>query len=328
MSGVFEVEVHEDVDRLSELIKEASFMAYVNLHGSFQGIMRVVGEELTRSLVEITGRAVDKCLYVRFGLKADDHWDEVYLLMCNNVILGIHGEVGKTEKVGKKCLEEVIDKVNAKAYSRGVIELVEIPSKMVEEHLGVTLVKEAKPPAPVKPEAPEARLATPPKPPEIERVVEGVGETIPIETSVSRTESLTPIKPPEEAVKPPPPQFKPIEIPPPSVETPSVKPMVIEEIGRTLDSAILDFSDKLSQLTSKENVGVTLAMVTGDPDKLEIEVTVARLGIMKKKEKMLKLAESIASLMQEIVSTHKGSQKEIIVMIKHGFEAVRVTRRI
>lgn len=328
MGSVFEVEVHEEVDRLSELIKEASFIAYVNLHGSFQGIMRVVGEELTRSLVEIAGKAVDKCLYTRFGLKANDYWDEIYLLMCNNVIIGVHGEVGKTEKFGKKCLEEVVNKVNVGAYSRGVIELVEIPLKLVEEQLHVSLVKEVKPPVEAKPAVPEPRLTTPPKPPEIERAVEGISETIPIETSVSRTESLTPVKPPEEAVKPTLPVLKPIETPPPGVEVPSIKPMVIEEIGRTLDSAILDFSDRLSQLTNRENVGVTLAMVAGDPDKLEIEVSVARLGIMKKKERMLKLAESIANLMYEIVAGRKGSQKEIIVTIKHGFEAVRVTKKV
>ncbi|MEM1878082.1 MAG: hypothetical protein QW669_04355, partial [Desulfurococcaceae archaeon] len=118
---------------------------------------------------------------------------------------------------------------------------------------------------------------------------------------------------------------------PPEIPVPeaiSKKPVVIEELSIALDKPIIDFTDRLVQLASGENIGISSAVVSGDMDRLDVEVSIARLGITRKREKMLRLAESIANILSDILVKQKASQKEIAIVVRHGYEAVKFTKRI
>lgn len=328
MSKPVELEVHEEIDTFSTKIRDSSFLAYVSLHGVFQGMIRVSKEELSLSIAEVVSRSVNRCFYIRLGLKTNEHWDEIYVLLCNSMVLGVNGEVGGKEAVGSNCLEEVINGINSGKYSRGLIEITEIPVKFVEERLGVDVATLSKPkPQLPPPPSKEKGLVTEEKPSEIERIVEEVA-TIPIETSISRTETLaTHVKPTlEEKAPPQTPALKPPEIPSP--ESIVKKPVVIEELSAALDKPIMDFTDRIVQLASSENIGVSSAVVSGDMDRLEVEVSIARLGITRKREKMLRLAESVINILNDVLIKQKAPQKEVAVVIRHGYEAVRVSKRI
>lgn len=327
MSSSIELEIHENIEEFSSKIRDSSFLAYVSLHGAFQGMIRVGKEELSSSLSEVVSKSENRCFYIRMGMKSDEYWDEAYALICNGVILGVNGEIKGKEVSGSACLEEVVNGINSGRYNRGLIEITEIPVKFVEEKLSIDVSSLGKPkPRLPPPPSKERGLVTEEKPAEIERLVEEAA-TIPIETSISRTETLTPpVKPTTVEKAPPTPVLKPPEIPPP--ETITKKPVVIEELSVALDKPITDFTDKLVQLASGENIGISSAVVSGDMDRLDIEVSIARLGITRKREKMLKLAESIANLLNDVLVKQKASQKEVVIVIRHGYEAVKFTRRI
>lgn len=326
MSRTVELEVHEEIEAFSNKIRDSSFLAYVSLHGVFQGMIRVSKEELSSSIAEVASKSVNRCFYIRIGLKTNEHWDETYILLCNGVVLGVNGEISGKEFIGSNCLEEIVNGINVGKYSRGLIEITEIPVKFVEERLGIDVSTLGKPKPQLPPPPPKEKgLVTEEKPAEIERLVEEVA-TIPIETSISRTETLAAqMKPQVEEKTPPPPVLKPPEMPPP--ETLVKKPVVIEELSVTLDRPVTDFTDKLVQLASSENIGISSAVVSGDMDRLEVEVSIARLGITRKREKMLRLAESIVNILNDILVKQKAPQKEIGVVVRHGYEAVRVTKK-
>ncbi|MEM1661944.1 MAG: hypothetical protein QXT47_02655 [Desulfurococcaceae archaeon] len=327
MSGLVEIEVHENIEDFSNKIKDSSFLAYVSLHGVFQGMIRVGREDLSSSLSEVVSKSENRCFYIRLGMKINGDWDEAYVLVCNGVLLGVNGEIRGREVSGSACLEEVVNGINSGRYSKGLIEITEIPVKFVEERLGVDVSSLGKPkPRLPPPPSKERRLVTEEKPTEIERLVEEA-TTIPIETSISRTETLVPhVKPPAEERITPSPVLKPPEIPVP--EAISKKPVVIEELSIALDKPIIDFTDRLVQLASGENIGISSAVVSGDMDRLDVEVSIARLGITRKREKMLRLAESIANILSDILVKQKASQKEIAIVVRHGYEAVKFTKRI
>lgn len=328
---IVEIEFYEGVDNVSEKLKNSTFIAYINLHGSFQGVTRVSGDTISHSLKEILNKSSNRCLFNRISLKRNSEWDELLLMICNALVIACYGDIGGKEIIGGKALEEAIRRINENAYSKGIIETIETPTKLVEEQLGVKIEAiTEKPVEEIKPEAPQkTSLKTEEKPPEIEEVIEEgleTAATIPVETSVSKTEML-----PEQ--KEIPPEHMGLPIPQPRIEekreekTISKKPMVIEEISR-LDKPLMDLSERLLDLASSENINILNAVVKGDPDILEIEMTVAKLGFGRKREKMLRLTNSLADLFTDILIKNHAPQKELIVVVRHGYDAVKIVRKI
>jgi len=327
----------DELDSVSSKLKDISVQAYLSLHGSFQGIVRASYSEIPGLFKELV-RARDRCFLYRLSLKRAEVWDDVTLVVCGDTVIAVTGVISGSEVAGLKTLEELVNNINRGEYSHGVVEIHEIPPRIIEEKLGVKVSVEAKPPPQPQPVTVEEKpvLVTEPKPPEVERAVEEVsgkstGVTLPLESTITRTE-LLPQKQIEEVRGELKPQQLPAPLPesqeaPVKAETTTRKPVVIEELA-SMDQQIIEFSDKLSSLLSEENVSMTDAVVYGDPDKLEVEISLTKLGWMKKREKMLKIAESIADILSSIVIKNKGSQKEIAVTVKHGLDAVRVSKKV
>jgi len=328
----------DELDSVSSKLKDISVQAYLSLHGSFQGVVRASHSEIPGLFRELV-RARDRCFLYRLSLKRAEVWDDVTLVMCGDTVIAVTGVIGGSEVTGLKTLEELVNSINKGEYSHGVVEIHEIPPRIIEEKLGVKVSVEAKPPSPqIQPAAVEEKpvLVAEQKPPEVERAVEEIsgkstGVTLPLESTITRTE-LLPQKQVEEVRG----EHKLPQIPAPLPELPETpvkaettarKPVVVEELA-SMDQQIIEFSDRLSSLLSEENVSMTDAVVYGDPDKLEVEISLAKLGWVKKREKMLKIAESVADILSSIVIKNKGSQKEIAVTVKHGLDAVRVTKKI
>ncbi len=331
-SDVVEIEFYEKINELSEKIKTSAFIAYVNLHGVFQGVTRVTGEEITSIFKEMVGKSRGRCLYNRISFKKNGAWDEVVIIICNGLVIASHGEIDDEENLGEELLKKIIKNINENLYTRGIIETIELPEKLVKEQLNIDIEEISRKEEVIEEEKPELSLKAEEKAPEIEEVIEKgleTAATIPVETSISKTEML----PGEEKREVPPEVASALGLPPqpkPTIEAEekiTKKPMVIEEISR-LDKPLMDLSDRLIELSSSENINISNAVVQGDPDRLDLEVTITRLGWGRKREKMLKLANSIADILSSILLKNRASQKELIITVRHGYDAVRITRRL
>ena len=332
-----ELEYIDEIEETSKKLKDTFIQAYINLHGNFQGIIRVASSEIPNVFKELV-REPGRCYFYRLNMRRDGEWDEILIILCGNTVIASHGVIGDKEVEGVKALEELVKNINKEVYTHGIIETIELSPRLIEEKLGVSvkhLISEAK----VEKKEEKPRLVAEEKPPEIEEVVEKSVKseeaiaTIPIESSMTRTESL-PEKAVEEEKKPPtPPQLPPTmpqpsrPIPPAETKPVTRKPMVLEEISE-LDKPVLEFSDKLINILSEENLSLSDAVIQGDPDRLEVEVTITKLGWMKKREKMLRIAENIANILSNILVKNRASQKEITVTVKHGFNAVRISKKL
>jgi len=325
-----EIKLYDGIDSVSDKLRNSTFLAYINLYGAFQGVERVSGEEILNVFKELSSKSVDRCLFSRISLKRNGEWDEVSIIICNNIVVASAGEILGEEKIGSEIMQEIIRNINSNTYTRGIVENIEIPVKMVVEQLGV-LIEGLKPPL-EKPVEEKPSLKAEEKPPEIEEVIEEKSEvaaTIPVETGLSRTEAL-----PIEKKTPPPEALTPPQLPPaPRVEEVVEKeervrkPVVIEELSG-LDKVVIDLNDRMISLASSENVNITNAVVTGDPDKLEVEVNISKLGWGRKREKMMKLANSIADILTSILIKNRASQKELAVTVRHGYDAVKIMKKI
>ncbi len=332
-SKTVELEYVEEIEEASKKLKDTFIQAYINLHGNFQGITRVSAGEIGNIFKDLI-KEPSRCYFHRLNLRRNGEWDELLIILCGNTVVASHGYIKEKEVSGVTALEELAKNVNSEVYTHGIIETIEIPPRLIEEKLGVSIkqvVKEAKPEEKVE-EKP--RLKAEEKPPELEEVVEKTATpetiaTIPLETSITRTESL-PEKPATEEEKKIPPTLPPFVKPEVKHEEPTTitrKPIVLEEAIQ-LDKPILEFSDRLTSILSEKNINLSDAIIQGDPDKLEVEVTVTKLGWGRKREKMLKIAENIANILSSILAKNKAPQKELIVTVKHGFNAVRISKKL
>ncbi len=329
-----EIQVFDGIEEVSEKIKQSTFEAYMTLEGVFQGIERIMGDQIPQVLKEITDRTHRKCLFARLSLrKRDGKWDEVILLVCNKIVMVAHGNIDDEELSGKDCLVKLAFNINRNVYTIGMIELTELPVSFIERRLGVSLEligmpKEVEEEKPKKP-----KLAVKPKR-EVEELIEG-GEkpsmTIPVETSLEQTKILTV----EEARKFLPPTLVPaLNIPgvkrvveeEKKVEA-KAKPLKIREII-DLDKAIIELSDKLLDLAGAERINILQAIVTGGLDELIVEITITKLGLTRKRAKMLSIANSIADTFHEIMSRDNKGFKKVTVIVRHGYDAVKVTREL
>lgn len=329
-----EIEVHEDIEAISEQIKQSTFEAYITLEGVFQGVERIIGEQIPSVIKEITEKTRNRCLFTRLSLRRKEgKWDELVLLVCNKVIVAAHGVVDNEELSGQKCLERLAVNINKNQYSVGIIELTELPVSFVEKRLGVGLESigmERKPEEAGK----RPRLVAPPKK-GVEELVGGETEikpsvTIPVETSIEQTKILTV----EEARRFLPPTIAsaiqlPGVRPPQPEEEAKVKagPMKVGEII-SIDKPIIEISDKMMELSSKERINILQAVITGGYDELIAELMITKLGLTRKRAKMLKIAKSLAEALKEELRKNNGRFKKITVIVTHGYDAVKVSTEL
>lgn len=326
-SKEIELEYYERLNDVSIKLKDTALQAYISLNGVFIGLNRYSGKDIVDIYKSII-RESNRCFFHRISLRRNGEWDEVLLIICGKLIIASYGFVENREAFGKELLENVVNNINANKYTHCVLETMEIPLKLIEEKLGIdvkSIVIEEKvvEEKPVEIEKPS--LKTEEKPVEIEKIVEEMTTretvaTIPIETSVSRTETI-----PEEKVV----EREKVEtalIEKPSPETYIRKPVVLEEITQ-LDKPVIEFSDKLVSLADRESIGLTNVVVYGDQDKLDVEIVVSKIGWSKKRERMIKLAENIADILSNILLKHNAPQRELTVTIRHGLNAVKISKK-
>lgn len=327
VSETIELEYYDRLNNISSKLKDATLQAYISLNGIFTGLARFSGRDISNMYKSLV-RETNRCYFHRISLRRDSDWDEVLIILCGRTIIASYGFIENKEISGKELLEKVVDNIDNKKYTHCVLETMEIPMKLVEEKLGVdtkSLLIEEKVSEEKRIEE-KPSLKTGEKPVEIERIVEEVSApetlaTIPIETSVSRTETI-----PEEKVSEGE-RFETSLVEKQITETYVRKPTVLEEITH-LDKPVLEFSDKLVGLADRESIGLSNIAVYGDQDRLDVEVVVSKIGWSKKREKMLNLAESIANILSNILLKHNAPQRELIITIRHGLNAIRVFKRI
>ncbi len=336
MDQPVEITVHENIEELSEKIKSPTFEAYKTLEGVFQGIERVIGDQIPKIFEELTERSSHKCLYVRLSLrKKSGAWDEGILLICNKKVLASHGVFDEKNYSGRESLEILARNINQDMYTAGLIEITELPIRFIKERLGVKIeeavaekeeeVKARKPP----------RLAAKPREEKIEEVIEGAEKTsvtIPVEMSMEKTKILSV----EEAKKFLPPTIAPIMNipgvkPPETIKEEKVKkpakPLKIEEVMSVEDS-ILELNDRLIDLSSREKIHIIQAVVMGGYEELTIEIAITKLGLVNKRAKMIKIAETIAKVLEDILSKQRSPFRRITVIVRHGYDAVKITREV
>ncbi len=328
-----EIQVYDGIEDASEQIKQSTFEAYMTLEGVFQGIERIVGDQIPAVLKEITERTRKKCLFARLSLRrTDGKWDEAILLVCNRIVMAAHGIIDSKELSGKACLSRLASNINLNIYTIGMIELTELPLSFIEKRLGISLeaigmterVEEERPKKP--------KLAVKP-PKEVEEIIEGEGKpsmTIPVETSIEQTKVLTV----EEARRFLPPTMVPaLNIPgvkklvEEREETVQSKPLKIREIVE-LDNVIMHLSDKLMDMAGSERINILQAVVAGGLDELVVELSITKLGLTRRRAKMISLANSIADTFKDILSREDRGFKKITVIVRHGYDAVKVTKEL
>uniref|UniRef100_A0A7C4HC79 Uncharacterized protein n=1 Tax=Staphylothermus marinus TaxID=2280 RepID=A0A7C4HC79_STAMA len=322
-----ELEYYDKIDETSIKLKDVTLQAYISLNSVFTGIFRYTGREI-HSVYDQLIRDTNRCYFHRISLRRDSEWDEISMIICSKIVIACHGIIEDHEYIGKELLERVVNNISSEKYSHCVLETLEIPLKLIGEKLGVdtrsVLIEEKKEEKPLVEE--KSVLKTTEKPVEIERIVEEISTpetvaTIPIETSVARTETI-----PEERVN----VRKEVEIPvveKPATEESVRKPIVLEETFR-LDKPILEFSDKLMNLADRESIGISNVVIYGDQDRLEVEIVVSKIGWSKKRERILKLAESIADVLLNILLKHNAFQKDLSITVRHGLNAVRISKKL
>ena len=344
-----EINLYEDIGYVSEQMAKPSFEAYITIEGVFQGIERVSGDRVPEIFSILFEKAAGRCLYVRISLRRRAAaWDEAALLVCGSVIMGAQGVVGDEELSGASVLEKIVNGINTGAYTAAILELTELPPDFLEKRLGVKVSKPAMEQKPVhrgetglgeittvKPRAPEK--PAPPSP--VAEAVEekpGPGEvkpssTIPVQTGFEKTRPL----PLEEARKFYPRVPKPVPRRGVVIEEKKEEAVAEQrpvELQRVLEieKPIMEISGKVTEISRSENIGFSTVRIRGENSLLLVEVMVTKVGLLKKRDRMMKVATALADALETILSTKYRDTgiKNIQVIVRHGWDAVKVTRKL
>jgi uncharacterized alkaline shock family protein YloU len=323
-----ELEYYDGIDEISEKIQSSVFEAYITLEGVFQGVTRIIGDEIVGIFKELIDKSRGKCIYNRVSLRRNDgSWDEISVLVCNGIAIAAAGEINGERVLGSKALRQLAIYINKNIYTAGVIEVTELSADFVKKRLGIDVSKLGRVEA--IEERKSEKPAASPKHKEIEELVSekeiAPATTIPVETSISKTAPL----PISEAKKFLPPHLLPVistlretrEV----IEERKIKPVKISE-ALQIDKSVLEFSDRVVKYAFDNRISISQIIVRGEPKNLEIEVTVTRLGLTRKREKMINLANNIADLMEDIFAKNNTSLNRLTVVVRHGYDAVKVSR--
>lgn len=334
MSGeeLVEIKVHEKLDELSKKISSSSFEAHITLEGIFQGIERVIGDKIPHVFKMLVEKSKNTCIFNRINLKRrTSSWDEVVLLLCNGVVIGAHGEINGQRLYGSKLLEQLSYNVNNNVYSHIIIEETLLPSEFVKKYLKLEDFGETQEPKPKETQT-EKKTKTITK---VDAYAETtqlnipIASTIPVETSLDKTKVLP--------RRPIPPGF----VPPKFIASDTRKKEETEEkeiagtkkpmnvyLALRLSDKVLDLSNRLVELAEVEGIGVSYSSLSYNGSAYVLETNVTRVGFIRKYEKIRRIAEKIASILIEYMSDSPLAFERVIVILRHGFDTVRVVKKI
>ncbi|ABN70416.1 hypothetical protein Smar_1325 [Staphylothermus marinus F1] len=325
-----ELELYEGIDDISEKIRSSAFEAYITLEGMFQGIIRVIGEDIASVFKELISKSSRKCIYSRISLRKETGtWDELGILVCNGIAIAASGEIDNEKLSGIKLLEKIASRINKNIYSAGVIEITEISLDFIKKRLGINIDNFVSTESLEKSASEKKPLKTQ-KFKEVGKIIEpkeiAPAATIPVETSTSKTAPL----PVELARQVLPPQVLASlgltrENKQVLIEDKNFQPIKVKE-AISIDQSILEFSDKMIKYAFENQVNISQAIIRGDNEKLVVEVIVARLGFARKRQKMISLANNVAELIRDVLVKSNVNVKKISVIVRHGFDAVKVSR--
>ncbi len=342
MTEIIEVSMYEEIDRVSEFIKNPAFEAYINLEGVFQGIERFIGDNVPKLFNVLSSKSIEKCLFTRLSLRRQSGtWDEAVILVSEGVVIGIYAVVDGSEVAGSEALDRIAQNMNKGLYSMAIMEVIELPRDFTERRLDVKIEKlvsikeaeKAKKKTEEKPreERVEEKTRTRPKP-----VLQQPAKTIPIDASVEKTKVL-----PESEFRRfyqavlrramglplPPPETKPsIER---EEETSKPLPKPLDEMLK-YEEPLLDLIDVLTPVIHSSKTNISTLKFTGDRKKLYIEVNASKLGLLMKKEKMMEIARMIGENVKKILNEKYSNLglTDIEITVKHGWDVIKLTYKI
>jgi len=326
-----EIRVHEKLDELSKKISSSSFEAHITLEGIFQGIERVIGDKIPHVFKMLAEKSKNTCIFNRINLKRrTSSWDEVVILLCNGVVIGAHGEINGQRLYGSKLLEQLSYNVNNNVYSHIIIEETLLPSEFVKKYLKLEDFGESSE-SKLKEQQVEKKTKTITKVDvyaETTQLNIPIASTIPVETSLDKTKVLP--------RRPLPPGFVPPkfvasdtrkEVPEEKEITGTKKPMNVY-LALRLSNKVLDLSNRLVELAEVEGIGVSYSSLSYNGSAYVLETNVTRVGFIRKYEKIRRIAEKIASILIECMSDSPLAFDRVIVILRHGFDTVRVVKKL
>ncbi len=317
--------MHEDIDRISQQLRNPAFGAYINLEGVFHGVERVVGETVSRIFNIIFERSRDKCFYVRISLRGKEtsKWDELVIIVCGSTIIAAHGSVGGEEESGSNIVSSIVDGLNKKMYTSAIVEFIELPIDFVAKKFGIaieSIIEEGVTSAEAIKKTMVSKETVTPQPEAIP------ASTISIRSSMEKTQIL-----PREVMK----KFYQKILPRiPTIPSPREEVIEEERIVETLDDVLvyekhlLKIMEEIVSNTSPGEANISMLRIRRRGKRLLVEVSVAKLGLVMKREKMMKIATLVADLVQKIISENNKELKfkGIDVVVKHGWDLVKISR--
>lgn len=284
-----ELELYEGIDNISEKIRSSAFEAYITLEGVFQGVIRVIGEDIAGVFKELISKSRRKCIYSRISLRKETGtWDELSILVCNGIAIAASGEVDDEKLSGTRLLEEITSRINKNIYVAGVIEITEVSLDFIKKRLGINIDNIVSTESLEKPTSKKTLLKTR-RFKEVGKIIEpkeiAPATTIPVETSTSKTAPI-----PSELAR----QFLPPQVlaslgltrenKQEITEEKDFQPVKIKE-AISIDQSILELNERIIKHAFKNQVNIPQAIIRGDKEKILLEVIVTRLGLTRKRQK-------------------------------------------
>lgn len=326
MSEVIELKIHEEADKASKQLMNPAFEAYINLEGVFQGVERIVGDTTSKIFRIILDKSRSKCFYIRISLRGKEasKWDELSLIICGSTVIATCGIVDGEEKVGGEILSRVIEKIRNKHYASALLEFIKLPLDFLVKRFGIsiesiigdyTAIEERKVRKSVV-----SRITAPPT------AGSSPASTIPIKSGMEKTQIL-----PRNAMK----KFYQKILPRQStIARPREEAVIEETITESIDDVFyyekhfLKIMEIIVNNIPPSEANISVIKIRRRGHRLLAEVNVAKLGLVMKREKMMKIANLVMDLIGNILSRDSTYLKfeGIDVIVKHGWDLVKISR--
>lgn len=326
MSEVIELKIHEEADKASKQLMNPAFEAYINLEGVFQGVERVVGDTVSKIFRIILDKSRDKCFYIRISLRGREtsKWDELSLIICGSTVIAASGTIDGKEKIGGEILSRIIEKIRNKYYASALLEFIELPLDFPVKRFGISIesiigdysaIEERKARKSVV-----SRITAPPT------ASASPASTIPIKSGMEETQIL-----PRNAMK----KFYQKILPRlPSIARPREEAVIEETVTESIDDVLyyerrfLKIMEIIVNNIPPSEANISVIRIRRRGNRLLVEVNVAKLGLVMKREKMMKIANLVMDLIGNILSRDSNHLKfeGVDVIVKHGWDLVKTSR--
>jgi len=323
---VIEIKMHEDIDRASEQLRNPAFGAYINLEGIFYGVERIIGDTVSKIFKIVLDKSKDKCFYIRISLRSKEtnKWDELVSIICGSTIIAAYGTIAGKEEIGGNVVSKIVEKINNKYYVSALLEFIELPLDFPVKRFGVSIESVIEESPVVEEKRIEKSLVS------RETITHTPGpspaSTISIRSSMEKTQIL-----PKTVMK----KFYQKILPRiPSMTRPREESFSEKSITETIhdvlsyEKHLLRIMEEIINNTFPGEVNISTLRIRRRGNRLLAEVNVAKLGLVMKREKMMKIATLIADLIRKIINENREylKFKGVDVIVKHGWDLVKVSR--